>query len=205
MIEVEILRSCVDYDPDTGAMTFKAIPAEILQPRVRSSVTRARLRNTICAGKPAFASPSGNGYLKGLFLGKRYYAHRVAWAITYGAWPKIIDHINGNRSDNRIVNLRSVDSVDNSRNSSRPITNSSGVVGVRWSKPCGKWSARIMVNKSEKHLGVFEKFEDAVAARKRAEQAFGYHQNHGRVPAGCFVAAVIKRDPAAMKILGRVE
>ena len=107
---------------------------------------------------------------------KKYLAHRIAWKLLYGEDPEEIDHINGNRSDNRITNLRSVSRLENMRNRKRASHNTSGVTGVCWYKNRSKWRAYI----SEELLGDFDKFEDAVAARKQAEKEYGYHPNHGR-------------------------
>jgi len=103
-------------------------------------------------------------------------AHRVAWALHYGEWPKHeIDHINGNKRDNRIQNLRDVPHLLNQRNRGLRADNTSGADGVSWMK-AGFWRVTV----AGKYLGIFKDFEAAVAARKSAEQAHGYHVNHGR-------------------------
>jgi len=105
----------------------------------------------------------------------------VIWAIFYGEWPSgQVDHINGVRDDNRIVNMRDVSHQDNCRNAARPRTNTSGVSGVVWDKPHKKWRAEIRANGKMKNLGRFAIFDDAVAVRKSAEVEYGYHPNHGR-------------------------
>ena len=91
-----------------------------------------------------------------------------------------IDHENGDRSDNRIANLRDVPPSENMRNVKRHITNTSGHVGVFWYKPRNKWVARITVNYTLHHLGYFTDIADAIAARKAAEIFYGFHKNHGR-------------------------
>lgn len=116
------------------------------------------------------------GYRKVHFDGQIYYTHRLIWKLLYGEDPLEIDHINGNRSDNRITNLRSVSRLENMRNAKRRSSNASGVTGVFWLKDRSKWRAYI----SKKTLGEFNKFEDAVAVRKQAEKEYGYHPNHGR-------------------------
>lgn len=71
------------------------------------------------------------GYIQITIGGARYLAHRLAWFFEYGMWPSNqIDHINGNRSDNSIVNLRDVSNAENGRNAKRFVTNRSGVTGV---------------------------------------------------------------------------
>ena len=111
---------------------------------------------------------------------KVFYAHRLAWAIHHGAWPKEgIDHINHIRSDNRISNLRSASQKENSRNCKPSKNNTSGFTGVFWNKQCDKWAARIKVNGKLKHLGLYDRIEDAAIARKKADKIYRFHENHG--------------------------
>ncbi len=105
----------------------------------------------------------GKSYLKIKFHSKRYSAHRLAWFITYGYFPKIMDHINGNSLDNRIANLRECTHMQNNQNHTR-IVNGSGLhVGVRSTKN-GHFQARITAAKKVHHLGTFETEEDAATA-----------------------------------------
>ncbi len=91
-----------------------------------------------------------------------------------------IDHINGDRTDNRICNLRDVTSAGNSCNRRRQDRNTSGVTGVAWDKRASRWQARIGLNGKQKYLGYFDSLDEAVAARKAAELELGFHPNHGR-------------------------
>tara|TARA_R110001606_G_scaffold190822_1_gene338772 strand:+ start:384 stop:701 length:318 start_codon:yes stop_codon:yes gene_type:complete len=98
-----------------------------------------------------------------------------------GDWPADqIDHISGDRSDNRIENLREATQTENSRNMKTLANNMSGVMGVSWDKRERHWIATISDDNSSVRLGRFKSFEDAVAARKAAEVEYGYHPNHGR-------------------------
>jgi hypothetical protein len=91
---------------------------------------------------------------------KKYYAHRLAWLYVYGKFPNgQIDHENGNRSDNRIKNLRLANQKNNSRNSALRSDNTSGYKGVYWAD--GKWLAVIHKNKKKYYLG---KFSDPLSA-----------------------------------------
>ena len=111
---------------------------------------------------------------------KIFMSHRVAWLLHYGRWPSMqIDHKDGNGLNNRIANLSEVTNKQNAMNQKLNAKNSSGVTGVRWHKLAKKWTARIVQDKREIYLGLFESFEDAVAARKDAESKYGFSERHG--------------------------
>jgi citrate synthase len=126
-------------------------------------------------------SLSYRGYRKMNLLKKSYELHRIAWLIHYGDWPKKnIDHINGDKSDNRICNLRDATVAENARNMSKSRANTSGHVGVRYYEKIRKWRAEIKVNYKNISIGHFSTKEEAIEARKSAEIAHGFHPNHGR-------------------------
>ena len=137
--------------------------------------------NTRHAGTAAFTARDTHGYHHGSIFGKLYRAHRVAWALHYGEWPSDqIDHINRDRADNRISNLREASPVQNARNSSVRKDNESGASGVRKRGDCNRWEAHIggagSKGKDRRYLGLFETFEDALAARRAAEWELAYVQ-----------------------------
>jgi hypothetical protein len=167
---IDELRKLLAYDPDTGDLKW------LTRRDVKASW------NTRYAGHPALACVHEDGYRKGRIHRKLFRAHRVAWALHHGRWPELdLDHINGNRSDNRIANLREVTRVENQRNMRLPSDNKSGVIGVYWNTARRKWVAEIRdAGGKKRHLGVFEDIEAAAAARRAAEQAAGYHENHGK-------------------------
>jgi len=164
----DYLRKILDYNPETGALTWKH----------REDVPRQW--NTRYAGLPAFTKIDKNGYCMGELGGKSYSSHRIIWKYVYGFDPEQIDHINGRPADNRIENLRSVTIEENNRNMRRRHDNKSGVSGVHWERRKSKWCARIKVAKKWKFLGYFSCLNEAAAVRKRAERERGYHPNHGR-------------------------
>jgi hypothetical protein len=124
-------------------------------------------------------SPNGLGYLCIKVNYVKYRVHRVVWLMTYGQWPVgQIDHINGVKDDNRIENLREVTAQENQRNSHIRVDNVTGVTGV--TRDGGCWRARIKVDGKKICLGYYKSFDDAVSARRRGEEQFGFHPNHGR-------------------------
>jgi len=160
-IPIDELSRLVSYDPITG------------------NLYRVKGAGPAKDGQPCSHAVNNNGYRRVKINYKRYYQHRVAWALHFGEWPSgLIDHINGNREDNRIVNLREADHELNGRNSKQWSTNKSGCVGVcRFN---GYWLAYIGIGKRKtKRLGKFESFAAAVAARKNAERELGYSGQHG--------------------------
>jgi len=102
------------------------------------------------------------GYIRIQVDGAAYRAHRLAWLYLYGFMPKIIDHINGDRSDNRIENLREANQRINNQNRRPETNNQSGYIGV--SKSRNKWRATITDKKKSIHIGVFETKELAYQA-----------------------------------------
>lgn len=91
-----------------------------------------------------------------------------------------IDHINGDTSDNRAVNLREVTNQDNHKNMKRHKGNKSGHTGVYWNTAVHKWQAYIAVDGKQKYLGIYDDVKDAAKVRKEAEIKYGFHKNHGR-------------------------
>jgi hypothetical protein len=102
--------------------------------------------------------------------GSRYYAHRLAWLYVYGYFPDDgIDHINGDKTDNRIANLRIANHSENAQNLNKYKRNTSGYTGVIWHKGANKWQARITVNHKMIHLGLFDTREESYAAYLKAK------------------------------------
>jgi hypothetical protein len=173
----EELRQLLRYEPETGKLYWLERPLEMFRDE-----WLGKAWNTRWAGEEGLATPDSYGYLRGEIHGVSFFAHRVAWALTHGDWPiEQIDHINGQRDDNRIANLRCVSHAENQKNSALRKDNTTGRTGVHWHKKCGKWVAVIGVDGRPLHLGYFERFEDAVAAREKAEIEHGFHPNHGRL------------------------
>jgi len=144
MITQERLKELLHYDHDTGVFT-----------RIYSTSKRIKVGDV--AG-----SLDKKGYIVIGINGKIYKSHRLAWLYVYGTWPKeFIDHVNGIRNDNRIVNLREATWTENMRNRSVHINNTSGFRCVTWNKDKCKWQSYFRLNGKQKHLGLFDTAEDA--------------------------------------------
>jgi hypothetical protein len=96
--------------------------------------------------------------------------HRLIFFMHHGYLPAFVDHVDGNPLNNKIDNLRAATREQNMHNMKTPVTNTSGRKGVYWNKGSRKWQASIRVNDRLRYLGLYEQFNDAVAARERAER-----------------------------------
>lgn len=168
---LKYLKSRLSYDSETGIFTWK----------FKNSINRHDKRfNTIFGGKVAGGCKSSNGYLQIQIDGKLICAHRIAYLFMTGEWPDDeIDHINGNRLDNRWENLRAVSREENFKNKKIAKNNTSGVMGVHKDKNLNKWIVQINVSGKKKNLGKFDDFFEAICRRKSAELEYHYHSNHG--------------------------
>lgn len=153
MTDRDLLIAKYDYDPDTGVF------------RRKTAWGRQK------AGDEAGCiSPQGYRYLT--FKGRATPAHRLAWLWAHGSWPEgDVDHINRDRMDNRLKNLRVVTRSVNIHNS--PGRGVSGFKGVTAASKGKRWEARITVARKPLHLGAYATAEEAAAARKGAEIALG--------------------------------
>jgi hypothetical protein len=154
-LTAEVLRQLLNYDPETGAFT-----------------RRARTSNKVRVGDKT-GTLRRDGYLKTSLLHQSFLLHRLAWLYVYGKWPEfVIDHVNGDRTDNRIANLRDVSETSNLQNQRRAHSKnrSCGLLGVTWHAGNGRWQAQISVNKRNMYLGSFDTAEDAHAAYLQAKR-----------------------------------
>jgi hypothetical protein len=148
----ERLRDLLIYDELTGVFTNRVTR----NPRAK-------------AGEPA-GVVSQHGYIVFQIDGKKIYAHRAVWLYMFGEWPdKEIDHINRNRQDNRLVNLRLASRLLNAQNTGKHLKNKSGHKGVVFHKRSGKWQVQMSANSKTFYIGQYDLLGDAVRARSIAE------------------------------------
>ena len=131
-------------------------------------------------GKKA-GSPNSGGYAQVKINGVLYKAHALVWFLHGRSLPSgyVIDHINGDQTDNRLDNLRAASRQQNNCNASKRVDNKSGVKGVSWYKPTGKWVGQIQHGGVKTHVGLFDSIPDAAraVALKRAEMHGAFARN----------------------------
>lgn len=163
------LLAILHYEPETGIFTWK---------------TRRTISNKIHEGNMAGSVYSiEKPYIRITIENVNYSAHRLAWFYVYGVWPKgQIDHINGDKSDNKIINLREASNSQNNQNKKVRKDSSTGIKGVSFDKRKNKYRAAIKVDGAQISLGSFKTPEEAHAAYCRAaEQHFGEFANFGQL------------------------
>ena len=175
------LRQLLRYEPETGKLFWRERTLGTFKNGRHSAAHSCAKWNAKHAGKEAFTPTGDAGYRQGSIFSKKLHAHRVIWAMTHNEWPsEQIDHINGIRDDNRLINLRIVSRADNQRNQKRRIDNTSGITGVSWDSKRKKWCAEIQAGGKKHYVGRFDSLHAATVARKQAEHRHGFHANHGR-------------------------
>lgn len=156
-MEHEFLSSQICYDHESGKFSW-----------AKNGSGRQRSPGHICK----------DGYLMIMVSGKTYAGHRLAWFLFHKSWPAAwIDHADGNRSNNRIDNLRPATVNENARNAGIRSDNTSSIKGVCWHKRSSKWRAQIYVNGKAKSLGAFDIKDDAAEAY--AEASRNLHGEYG--------------------------
>lgn len=156
-LSAERLRELLHYDRETGIFTRRI--------RTTNSLKVGDIAG--CIGNHGYRQISVDGHL--------YLAHRLAWFYATGKWPaEDIDHINGCRTDNRIINLRPVTRTENMQNLRKPrADNSHGFMGVRHrnDSALNPWTAEIKINGIRTRLGRYKTPEAAHAAYLAAKRA----------------------------------
>lgn len=183
----EIARELVRYEPDTGLFFWRRRrPHHFSQGGAGREINCAEW-NKRYAGKPALNGVSTQGYCVGRLLGSPQKAHRIAWLIHYGEVPDVIDHINRRRTDNRIVNLRSVTRAENNRNKLICEAREDDRVGIKQTRG-GRWFAWVAPAGRFIQLGTFDTEAEARAARNAVARYLNWARQQN---ADGFVAPVI--------------
>lgn len=161
---VERVRERLNYDPETGIVSWRSL-------------------HPMANKKFKVGDPAGywTGYApKRLTIeidGKPIHAHRIAWALHYGEWPALlVDHKDGDPSNNRIANLRLATQLQNAKNRKVQSTSGTGIKGVE--RAGSNWRARITHDRRRIELGCFKTIEEARAAYNAA--AIKYHGEFAR-------------------------
>ena len=150
-LTAELVRELFDYDPETGALTWKSY----------ASIKRCSLH------------PNNKGYLRVGIDGKSYLQHRLCWLHFYGSLKVVqINHINRIKTDNRIVNLRNVSQSENLQNRMLTKKNKTGFKGVTLSQNRKKFIAQIQIGGKKINLGRFATPERAYMAYQTAAQEY---------------------------------
>jgi hypothetical protein len=172
---MQYLVNLVDYNPKTGSLTWKR-------------------RDEVCPGDKIFniryadkeCGTLVNGYMQIRFRVDNQpfmvKVHRLVWFIVNGKLPeKDIDHINGEKLDNRIINLRDVPKSVNSRNKKLQSNNTSGITGVSWNSRYKKWVVQVRVERKHHHLGYFDDINTAEKVVIEFRKQHGFTNRHGEL------------------------
>ena len=175
-ISYEDMSCYLDYDFKSGHLIWKKRFEEIYE-----NPMHLKRFNDFQAGQKA-GTVNNVGYVTVKIFGKTRRAHRIIWLLIFKEWPKgQIDHVDGDRTNNKQNNLRDSNWLENMRNRKLNKNSTSGFRGVYWNLNECKWRAHIKDHGKNINLGYFDSFEKAVEARIEAEKYIGFHENHGKI------------------------
>lgn len=173
-LSIVFLNESFKYSPEDGALIWRKRPSDHF-----ATISGWKRFNSRFAGKVA-GTVNGQGYIQVKINGVAHNAHRIAWAIHNSIWPDgEVDHISGDKLDNRAVNLRLVSHAENCKNQRLSTANNSGRTGVSLDKRDGTWCAYIMGPDKQIYLGRSKDLNEVALLRESAERELGYHRNHG--------------------------
>lgn len=164
-----------EYLPGSGDLVHKYLPTHYFDSERACNIFNAKF-----AGEYA-GNIEARGYRSITIAGQKFKAHRIVWKWVTGEEPeKFIDHVNGNRADNRFENLKEgISTQQNACNQKLYRSNTSGVPGVTFNKQQSKWFARGSYNSNRIFLGVFNTFEEAKRVRESWQKSLPFSERHG--------------------------
>ena len=160
----ELVGKVLRYDPISGTLIW------ISNLHSKRAVPNSRAGSLV----------KSTGYRNISLFGRTYLEHHLIWFIHYGVWPSgQIDHVNQQRDDNRIVNLRDVSKAENARNRTRNPNSKLGEHGIWFNKRTHKYVAEITLNGKKVYQKSFTDLDQAIKERKEKSLELGFHINHG--------------------------
>lgn len=166
MITQKLIKKIFDYNPENGEF-------------IRVLRMNKSRQWVPCRTKPS-SNCANRGYTKVGIDGVTYYTHRLIWLWMTGEFPDgFVDHINGDQTDNRWSNFRVVNFSDNVKNTGLQKRNKTGHTGIYINKQ-GRYFVNVRHQGRTIYLGSFDTLDEAIPIRKKAEQEYGFHSNHGK-------------------------
>lgn len=168
---IAILEQLFECDADEGILIWRPRPREMF-----GSNMNFHRWNKAYAGTQA-GRVTAAGYRSVKVYGEAFQAHRIIWKITTKEEPGEIDHINRDKLDNRISNLRVVSRSVNMKNKGLTSNNTSGHKHIVWTPRTKRWTVQMSVSgKGQRQLAWCKTMEEAVEARNRIYQELGYYK-----------------------------
>lgn len=163
----ELLRQLLEYKPDTGLLYWRPRPASFFNDAGRCAIWNAKYSGKVVGRKAK--------YVVIKLLGQGFVAHRIIWKMVHDEEPNEIDHINRDKFDNRLANLRNVDHSANMQNKPIYPNNTSGHKHISWSKRLNLWVVQLNVpNKGQRQIAWEDDLDVAIAVRDAAKIKYGY-------------------------------
>ena len=170
----EYLNECFTYNPESGELAWKVRPRHHFE-----SDTNMKKSHSRAAGQRT-GNVCVQGYVRTKLDKRLWFVHRIIWKMVHGVDPEQIDHVNGVRDDNRLINLRNVSHHVNAKNKAVGKNNKSGVSGVYWREAFSRYDVSIRSEGTSRWVGSYMTMLDAVSARLKAQKELGFHVNHNR-------------------------